>query len=132
MSIRKLFRLCCEKTNKFFIKAFSYLKAVSWKGVDKQNGESNRTNYTYFFVRITKKSSLFYYYFTVAVITVIMVNNCVMACRSNYHGESTVPAFSFSNKHENLKSKRIRFFKDWQPSLTLFVVYISHFEEMLF
>ena len=40
-----------------------------------------------------------------------MVNNCVMACRSNYHGESTVPAFSFSNKHENLKSKRIRFSK---------------------
>ena len=37
--------------------------------------------------------------------------------------------FSIPTNHEDLKRKRIRFVKDWYTSLTLFVVYISHFEE---
>ena len=54
----------------------------------------------------------------------IIINKCVAGCRSNYHGEKTVPAF-FSTKHEDLKSKRIRFVNDWQLNLTLFVVSIT-------
>ena len=52
--------------------------------------------------------------------------------RFNYHGENTASAFSFPTKHDDLKSKKIRFVEDWQPNLTLFVVYISHFEVKLF
>ena len=40
--------------------------------------------------------------------------------------------FIFPTKHGNLKSKRIRFAKDWQVSFTSFVVYISHNEEKVF
>ena len=54
-----------------------------------------------------------------------MVNKCAVECRSNYHGETTVIAF-FPTKHEDLKSKRIRFVKDRQRSLTLFAVYITY------
>ena len=49
-----------------------------------------------------------------------------------YHGETAVAAFSFPINHEDLKNKKARFVKDRQPSLTLFVVYISHFEEKFF
>ena len=40
--------------------------------------------------------------------------------------------FLFPIKHEDLKSKRIRFVKDWQASFTSFAVYISHTEEKVF
>ena len=62
----------------------------------------------------------------------IMVNKCVVGYRSNYHEEIIFPAFSFTTKHENRKSKRIRFAKDRKPSLTVCVVYISHFEGKFF
>ena len=57
-----------------------------------------------------------------------------MCCRmpSNYHWETTVPSFSFLTKHEGLKSKRIRFVKNPQPSIAFFVVYICYFEEAFF
>ena len=57
-----------------------------------------------------------------------------MCCRmpSNYHWETTVPSFSFLIKHEGLKSKRIRFVKNLQPSIAFFVVYICYFEEAFF
>lgn len=61
-----------------------------------------------------------------------MVNQRVAECRSNYHGETTVPAFLIPTKYEDLKSKRIRFAKDWQTCLTLLVVYISHLENNFF
>ena len=54
-----------------------------------------------------------------------MVNKCAVECHSNYHGKTTVPAI-FSTKHEDLKSKRKRFVKDRQRSLTLFAVYITY------
>ena len=40
-----------------------------------------------------------------------------MGSRSNYHGETTVPVFSFQTKHEDVKKKRRTFLKDQQPSL---------------
>ena len=76
-----------------------------------------------------------FYYFTITLLLIlvisknIVVNKCVVGCRSSYHGKYTATAFSFPKNHEDLKSKKIRFVKDRQPSLTLFGVYISHFEE---
>ena len=52
----------------------------------------------------------------------IMINKCVVGCRSNYHEEAIVPAFSFSTKHDDFKSKRVRFVKDRQPTPTLLFV----------
>ena len=46
-----------------------------------------------------------------------MENYCVAGWCSNYHGETTVPIFSFSTELENLKSKRIKFVKDRQQKL---------------
>ena len=61
-----------------------------------------------------------------------MVKKSVAECCSNYHRETAVPVFSFPTNNENLKYQIIRFAEDWQPSRTLFVVYINHFEEKLF
>ena len=61
-----------------------------------------------------------------------MVNKHVAGCRSYYHGETTVPAFSFPIKHDDPKNQRIRFVKDRQPNLALFVIYISHIAEKFF
>ena len=58
-----------------------------------------------------------------------MVKKCVGGYSFNYHGEIIVPTFLSQKSHEDPKGKRIRFVKDWQPSLTLFVVYIRHFED---
>ena len=60
------------------------------------------------------------------------VKKNVVECRSNYHRETAVPVFSFPTNNENLKYQIIRFAEDWQPSPTLFVVYINHFEERFF
>lgn len=62
----------------------------------------------------------------------IMVNKCVVGCRSSYHGKYIVTAFSFPKNYEDHKIKRIIFVKDWEPSLPLFTVYISHFEDKYF
>ena len=61
-----------------------------------------------------------------------MAKKIVVRYCSNYHGETTVPAFLITTKYEDLKSKRIRFAKDWQTCLTLLVVYISHLESNFF
>ena len=50
----------------------------------------------------------------------------------NYHGETTVPAFSFPTNHEDLKNKRIKFARYQQANPILFAVYISHIEETFF
>ena len=64
----------------------------------------------------------------------------LVRCRSNYYGETTIPAFSFPTKHDKIsdekirfniweyKSKIIRFVTHRQPT-HLCVIYISHFEE---
>ena len=51
-----------------------------------------------------------------------------MHCRMlfYFHGETTLPGFSFPTKHEDLKNKRTRCFKDLQTSLTLNVVFITY------
>lgn len=58
-----------------------------------------------------------------------MAKKFLVKCCSNYHAETAGPVVSISTKYEDLKSKKIRFVNDWQPCLTLFVVYISHLEE---
>ena len=55
-----------------------------------------------------------------------MVNKCVVRCRSNFHGESTIPAFSVPKKHQDLNSERIRYVKNPQKSLTVYVVFITY------
>ena len=50
-------------------------------------------------------------------------------CCFNCHGETIVPAFSFSTKHKDLKCKGIKLTTEEQPRLILFVVYIGYFEE---
>ena len=55
-------------------------------------------------------------------------SKCVVACASIYQ-KTTVRAFSFPTNHRAIKNNRIRFAKDRQLNLTLFVVYISHFKE---
>ena len=49
-----------------------------------------------------------------------------MGRRSNFHGETTTPTFSFPRKHEDFKSKRIRFVEGWQASLTLSIYFINY------
>ena len=44
---------------------------------------------------------------------------------SNFHGETTI-TFSFSRKHEDFKSKRIRFVKGRQASRTLYAFFINY------
>ena len=48
-----------------------------------------------------------------------MVNKYVVGCSFNYHQETTVTAFSFPIKHEDLKNKKAIFVTDQQPSLNL-------------
>ena len=58
-------------------------------------------NYYYFTIAITC------YYFTIAIMLLvsrnIMVNKCVLGCRSNLHGETIDP--TFPTKHEDIKNK---------------------------
>ena len=61
----------------------------------------------------------------------VIVNKCVLGCCSNYHEKTIVPACSFPTKHKNLKNKRVRFVKDRQQNIILFVC-VSHFEENFF
>ena len=49
-----------------------------------------------------------------------------MGCRSDFHEEATIPAYYFPAKHKDFKSKRIRFVKDQQTILTLFVIFITY------
>ena len=49
-----------------------------------------------------------------------------MGCRSDFHEEAAIPAYYFPAKHKDFKSKRIRFVKDQQTILTLFVIFITY------
>ena len=53
-----------------------------------------------------------------------MVNQRVAECRSIYHGETTVPAFSFPTKYDDRQNNWIRFVKDRQPSL-IYLLFLS-------
>ena len=102
--------------------------------ITKQKGKTCRINFITFFVIVAKKNLLFYYYFTIAIMILVaswnvMVKKYVLEFHSNYPGETTAPSLSFPTKYEDLQNKTIGFVKVSLSSLTLFIVYISHFEE---
>lgn len=67
--------MCDEKTINLFMKTFSNLKTVSWKGVYKQKNDFYRK--IYFYLPIAKM--------ILVISWNIMVKKCVAGYRSNYN-----------------------------------------------